>query len=191
LLVGVSVAGWRQWSAWNTIVLPEPVKANWEVRPGPSVFHTDGGGRPATLSEMLRNVDAVVVARMNRDQIDEVKVGRTPDNLAYRTGFRFTVVEVITGELTEGDPITIWRLGKREDTEEFFLRPKLGETFVCFLTRSRFASGYEPVYGRYGTYQVSGGLLHQLVPHPTTAKYEGKPVDMFLSDLRALSKGKR
>ena len=96
----------------------------------------------------------------------------------------------MTREPGRGGHIVVWRIGKREDREEDFLRPKLGETFVFFLTRSRFASGYEPVYGRYGTYQVSGGLLHQLVPHTTTARSEGEPVEMFLADLRELSKGK-
>ena len=44
--------GWRQWKAWHTVDLPEPVRADWQGRPAPSVFHTDGGGRPATLVEM-------------------------------------------------------------------------------------------------------------------------------------------
>jgi hypothetical protein len=71
--------------------------------------------------------------------------------------------------------------------EEYYLRPELGQTFVLFLQRFRAAPGYLPYYGKYGTYEVREGLLHQLVEHPTTAKYEGQPVERFLDDLDAIS----
>ena len=178
--------GWRQWKAWHTVDLPEPVRADWQRRPAPSVFHTDGGGRPATLVEMLRKMDAVVLARMDSAETDEVKLSG-PGGLYY-TGFRFVVLRAVTGGHREQEHITIWRLGMREDREEFSLRPELGQTIVLFLKAFRAAPGYEPYYGKYGTYEVRAGLLHQLAEHPSTAKYEGKPVEMFLDDLDAISK---
>ena len=185
-LAGMLLFGWRQWKAWSTVELPDPVLADWVRRPEPSVFHADGGGRPATLLEMLRNMDAVVLARMNSAETDEVRLGGTHG--LYYTGFRFVVLRAVTGGHREQEHITVWRLGMREDREEFHLRPELGQTFVLFLKRFRAAPGYYPSYGKYGTYEVRGGLLHQLAEHPTMAKYEGKSVEMFLDDLDAISK---
>lgn len=179
------IFGWGQWKAWSTVDLPEPFRADWERRPAPSVFHTDGGVRPATLVEMLRNVDAVVLARMDGAETDEVRLSG-PRGLSY-TGFRFVVLRAVTGGLREQEHIAIWRVGMREDREESYLRPELGQTFVLFLRGFRAAPGYEPYYGKYGTYEVRAGLLRQLVEHPATAKYEGKPVEMFLDDLDAIS----
>jgi hypothetical protein len=187
VIVSVSVLGWRQWRAWNTVVPLEPARAEVETRPTPAVFHVDGGGRPATLRQMVQEADAVVVARMDRDGTDEIKAGAPSDNLAYRTGFHFIVVEVVRGDLRDGDAITIWRMGMREDQERHFPRPILGETFVFFLTRDRSPDGYRAVYGKYGTYRITDGLLRQFVPHPTTSRYEGKPVEEVLADLKALS----
>jgi hypothetical protein len=188
-LAGSVLFGWRQWRVWNTTPLPEPVRAGWELapRPGPGVFHTDGGGRPATLKEMMEAMDAVVLARMDSPETEETREGQ-PGRWLYYTGFRFVVLRAVTGPHREQEHITVWRLGMRDDTEEFYLRPEIGQTFVLFLQRFRSAPGYIPFYGRYGTYQVTGGLLNQLVPHPTTAKYEGKPVEIFLDDLDAISK---
>lgn len=189
LLVAATAAGWRQWRVWNTIRLPEPVRADWELtpRPGPVVFHTDGGGRPSTLKEMLGAMDAVVLARMDNPETEEAKTGQARSR-RYYTGFRFMVMQAVTGHVREGEHIIVWRLGKREDREEYFERPELGQTFVLFLRRFHAANGYSPYYGKYGTYAVTNGLLHQLWPHPTTAAYEGKPVELFLVDLKALSK---
>ena len=185
-LTGLMLFGWCQWTSWSAVDLPEPVRADWVRRPPPSVFHTDGGGRPATLVEMLRNMDAVVLARMDSAQTDEVRLSG-PYGLYY-TGFRFVVLRSVTGGHREQEHITVWRLGMREDREELYLRPELGQTFVLFLQRFRAAPGHLPYYGKYGTYEVREGLLHQLVEHPTTANYEGKPVELFLDDLGTMSK---
>jgi hypothetical protein len=113
LLVAATAAGWRQWRMWNTISLPEPVRTDWEhrPRPGPGVFHTDGGGRPATLKEMLRAMDAVVLARMDSARTEEVRLSG-PGGLYY-TGFRFVVLRSVTGGHREQEHITVWRWGKR------------------------------------------------------------------------------
>lgn len=185
-LTGLVLFGGRQWTSWSAVDLPEPVRADWVRRPAPSVFHTDGGGRPATLVEMLRNMDAVVLARMDSAQTDEVRLSG-PYGLNY-TGFRFVVLRSVTGGHREQEHITVWRLGKRKDVQEYYLRPELGQTFVLFLQRFRSGPGYVPYYNKYGTYEVRGGLLHQLSVHRTTAKYEGKPVELFLDNLGTMSK---
>ena len=133
-------------------------------------------------------MDAVVLARMDSARTEEVRLSG-PGGLYY-TGFRFVVLRSVTGGHREQEHITVWRWGKREDVEEYYLRPELGQTFVLFLQRFRAAPGYLPYYGKYGTYEVREGLLHQLVEHPTTAKYEGQPVERFLDDLDAISQMK-
>ena len=144
VLAGLTLVAWRQWRTWNTLLLPEPVQTDWEhrPRPEPGVFHTDGGGRPATLQEMLRAMDAVVLARMDSARAEEVRLSG-PGNLYY-TGFRFVVLRTVVGGHLEQEHITVWRLGMREDREELYLRPELGQTFVLFLQRFRAAPGYEP-----------------------------------------------
>lgn len=183
LVVALSAVGWWLWTVVGDAPLPEPVRIDENVRPAPGVFHTDGGGSPATIDEMLQRADAVVLAKMVSKETDEIRVGPPRYGLFY-TGFRFLVIDAVLESPRKSDPITIWRLGKREDREEFYLRPTLGQSFVVFLNHFPNAKGYVPTFGRYGTYEVTDGKLHQLVSHSTTIAYEGKPVDQFLAELR-------
>lgn len=183
LFVGFSAFGWWLWTFRSDAPLPEPVGVDENLHPAPGVFHTDGGGRPATVDEMLQRADAVVLAKMVSEETDEIRVGPPRHGMFY-TGFRFLVIDGVPGSPRKGDPITIWRLGQREDREELYLRPTLGQSYVIFLNRFPNAKGYEPKFGRYGTYEVNDGKLHQLVSHPTTTAFEGKPVELFLAELR-------
>jgi hypothetical protein len=183
LVVALSGVGWWLWTVVGDVPLPEPIRVDEYVRPAPVVFHTDGGGRPDTIAEMVQRADAVVLAKMVSNETDEIRVG-LPRYRQFYTGFRFLVIDGVLESPQKGDSITIWRPGQREDREEFYLRPTLGQSFVIFLKHFPNAKGYFPTFGRYGTYEVTDGKLHQLVSHPTTVAYEGKPVDQFLADLR-------
>jgi hypothetical protein len=181
LIVGLSAIGWWLWTVTDDVALPEPARVDENVRPKPGVFHTDGGGRPDTIDEMIQRADAVVLAKMVSEQTDEIRVG-PPRASIYYIGLHFVVIDAVLGPPRSGDPITIWRIGQREDREELYLRPTLGQSFVIFLSRFPNAKGYVPTFGRYGTYQVTDGGLHQLVSHPTTLAYEGKQVYLFLGE---------
>jgi len=100
-------------------------------------------------------------------------------------------MEGVQGPPRKGETITVWRLGQREDREELYLRPTLGQSFVIFLTHFPNEKGYLPAFGKYGTYEATDGTLHQLVSHPTTMAYEGKPVDLFLAALKQYAQTER
>ena len=88
VIVGVSAVGWWRRAVIGDVPLPEPVRVDEPLRPAPSVFHTDGGARPATISSMLERADAVVLAKMVSEQTDEILVG-PPGYRLYDTGFTF------------------------------------------------------------------------------------------------------
>ena len=166
--------------------LPSPATGEWRADDAePGHFHMDGGDAPPTFNEMIRKADAVGMVRMDSADTEEIKRQKASE-LAY-TGFHFTVVQPVAGDLRGGAQVVIWRSGRRVDIEDFYPRPKLGEMFLIFLKHSYDRGGYYPAYGKYGTYQVLGGVLHDVSHHGTATTCEGKPVDSVVAQLKTLS----
>ena len=161
ILVGSAFA-WRAWAKWSAVALPPVGVAAAQPEPfdpdAPGIFNIERRPPPpsATLGDMLRAADAVLVVQLRTDvterhvtQLRDLSVvqPRTPmESLAgvgpvvavprladYRTIYSFMVKRAIKGAMRWGDTVRIAREGGRQTFEDDFPRPGVGEEFVVFL----------------------------------------------------------
>jgi len=98
--------------AWRSVIdvgaLPSPTTPDWRADDAePEHVPTGHGEAPRTFNEMVRQADAVGIVRMDTADADEI-TGQKRDDFDF-TGFQFTVVQPIAGDLHGGEQVVIWR----------------------------------------------------------------------------------
>ena len=212
LIVVGGVVAWRAWTKWSAVALPPVGVAVTQSEPfdpdAPGIFYIERMAPPpsATLGDMLREADAVLVVQLYTDvterhvtELKDISVvqPRTPmERMAgvgpvvavprladYRTIYSFKVRRVIKGAMRPGDTVRIAREGGRRTFEDDFPRPGIGEQFVVFLKWWPEVGAYRHHYGPMTTFRIVRSRIH-----PMGQRFEnqlGRREDEFVRELQA------
>jgi hypothetical protein len=212
LVVGGSAFGWRTWARWSAIELPAVLgpKATAIDPDAPGLINVERVGLPrsATIGDMVREADAVLVVQLYTD-VTERHVTQwkssvpavqpqspmmlmalrnpapAPPPPTLRTIYSFKVRQTIKGAMREGDTVRIAREGGRQTFEDDFPRPGVGEKFVVFLKWWTDVGAYRHHYGPLTTFRVVNFRIH-----PVGRSFEkllGRREDQFIRELRAIT----
>jgi|SRR5450759_654251 len=161
LIVVGSAYAWTAWARWSAIELPvvgvERPEVAATIDPDAPILINVERMVPlpsATLGDMLREADAVLVVQLGTD-VTERHVTEWKDGPpTHRTIYSFTVRQAIKGAMRPGEIVRIAREGGRQSFEDDFPRPGIGQQFVVFLKWWPEVGAYRNHYGPLTTFRV-------------------------------------
>jgi len=162
VLLVCGLVGWRAWSAFRPSPLP-PVERFRAGCPDPNAaakIHVDypGPTEDQTVGDLAAMADAVLIVA--RETNRTARVERSDSGLPL-TIYEFVVRESVKGNDSTGEVVGIARLGDRDQHEDGFPRPGLGEQFLVFLKWVPDLKAYEHLYGPE-TFRIVNGEVQPM-----------------------------
>jgi hypothetical protein len=151
----------------------------------------DGQGPPASLAEMARSADGIVVARYTgRSRL--IPRG-SPEGLIgiEVTSFAFEVTETVKGLLPVGDELEVRMIGGDQERSDHIRRTRVagtdplrpGHQYVVFLTFNPVRNELRLAWGAAGLYDVTTSTVRGVERQRRLR--DGESVTAFLEALRS------
>jgi hypothetical protein len=154
---------------------------------------SDYAPAPTTLSNLISSAKIIVYAR-----VDDTKNAALAHSGRRQpmTEYYVRVLDVIKGDVTQGQLLTILRSGGSVDEGDHIVQsidPSFGpfrekENYVLFLNWNVSLARFEVVYGPNGAFHVAGSTIEPMGNSSFSTSSRGRPANDFISDTKKLSR---